>query len=152
MIVYPHAENSQREYRAWGLALQRTAKATTESRYSVDVKINENPILTVYNNTATRYYNDTMIISFNCKETEKICNRQHSKKFAPNIQKLALRKLMILDAAVDVNDLKIPPGNTLEKLKHNRKDQYSIRINDQWRICFKFQNSNAENVEIVDYH
>ena len=93
-----------------------------------------------------------MIISFNSKDTEKIYNRPHSKKFSTEIQKFALRKLTMLDAAIDVNDLKIPPGNKLEKLKRDRKGQYSIRINDQWIICFNFKNSNAEAVEIVDYH
>ena len=93
-----------------------------------------------------------MIISFHDKETEKIFNREFSRKIPSQIQKIAHRKLLILHAAIDVNDLKIPPGNQLEKLKGNRKNQYSIRINDQWRICFKFELSNALEVEIVDYH
>ena len=93
-----------------------------------------------------------MIISFKSKETKKIFNREFARKFPQNMQRLALRKLLLIDAAIDVNDLRLPPGNNLEKLKGNRKDQYSIRINNQWRICFKFQNSNARGVEIVDYH
>jgi len=93
-----------------------------------------------------------MIISFGSKETEKVFNRGFSHKLPQNIQNLAYRKLLIIDAAIDVNDLRLPPGNNLEKLKGKRKNQYSIRINNQWRICFKFENSNAIEVEIVDYH
>jgi len=93
-----------------------------------------------------------MIISYGSKETEKIFNRNYSRKLPTNIQKLALRKLLLVDAAIDIHDLKIPPGNNLEKLKGSRKGQYSIRINEQWRICFQFKHSNAEFVEIVDYH
>ena len=93
-----------------------------------------------------------MIISFKSKETEKIFKREYSKKLPQNIQKLAYRKLILIDGSTDVEDLKTPPGNKLEKLKGNRKEQFSIRINDQWRICFSFENSNAKNVEIVDYH
>ena len=92
-----------------------------------------------------------MIKSFKCKETEKIYYREGSKKFA-NIQKIALRKLMMIKAATDLNDLKVPPGNCLEKLKRDRNSQHSIRINDQWRICFEWKNKDAHNVEIVDYH
>ncbi len=93
-----------------------------------------------------------MIISFGSKETEKIFNRESSRKLPQNIQNLAYRKLLIIDAAIDVSDLKLPPGNNLEKLKGKRRNQYSIRINKQWRICFKFENCNAIEVEIVDYH
>ena len=92
-----------------------------------------------------------MIISFSSKETEKFFHREFSKKIPQKIQRLALRKLLLIDAAINVNDLKLPPGNSLEKLKKDRKDQYSVRINKQWRICFKFENSNARDVEIVDY-
>jgi proteic killer suppression protein len=69
-----------------------------------------------------------------------------------NIQGVARKKLVILDAAVDLNDLRVPPGNRLEALRGNRKGQHSIRINDQWRICFKWRNGSAYEVEITDYH
>ncbi len=93
-----------------------------------------------------------MIITFSSKETEKIFNRGFSKKLPQNMQNLAYRKLLLINAAIDINDLKLPPGNNLEKLKGSRKNQYSIRINNQWRICFSFENSNASNVDIIDYH
>ncbi|MDZ7832829.1 MAG: type II toxin-antitoxin system RelE/ParE family toxin [Desulfobacterales bacterium] len=93
-----------------------------------------------------------MIQSFRDKEAEKIFNRQFSAKLPKNIQGIARKKLVILDAAVDLNDLRVPPGNRLEALRGNRKGQHSIRINDQWRICFKWRNGSAYEVEITDYH
>lgn len=93
-----------------------------------------------------------MIKSFNCKETEKLFGRSISRKFPHQIQKIALRKLLIIDAAVDLNDLRVPPGNRLEKLSGDRKGQHGIRINDKWRICFKWKNEDAYNIEITDYH
>lgn len=93
-----------------------------------------------------------MIQSFSCKETEKIFNRNFSKKFPPDIQARARQKLIILHSATDLNDLKIPPANQLEQLKHDRQGQHSIRINKQWRICFIWNNGNADHVEIADYH
>ncbi|MEA1946168.1 MAG: type II toxin-antitoxin system RelE/ParE family toxin [Thermodesulfobacteriota bacterium] len=93
-----------------------------------------------------------MIESFKCSETEKIFHRQVSKKLPQNIQKIAFRKLRMLNRSSTIQDLRIPPANRLEYLSGNRKGQHSIRINDQWRICFKWQNGNAYNVEIVDYH
>jgi len=93
-----------------------------------------------------------MIESFKCRETEKIFHRQFSKKLPHNIQKIAFRKLRMLNRSSTVQDLRIPPANKLEALSGNRKGQHSIRINDQWRICFKWQNRNAYDVEIVDYH
>jgi len=93
-----------------------------------------------------------MIESFKCSETEKIFDRQFSKKLPHNIQKIAFRKLRMLNRSSTIQDLRIPPANKLEALTGNRKGQHSIRINDQWRICFKWQNGNAYNVEIVDYH
>jgi len=93
-----------------------------------------------------------MIRSFKCKETEKIWNQIYSKKFPVSIQKIALRKLFILQRAKELKDLTVPPANRLEKLKGDRKDQYSIRINDQYRICFIWEGSNVSEVEIVDYH
>jgi proteic killer suppression protein len=93
-----------------------------------------------------------MIQSFRDKETEKIFRRELSKKLPQDIQRLGLRKLLMINAAYDWRDLKVPPGNRLEELRGDRKGQYSIRINQQWRICFKWAKGNAEDVEIVDYH
>ena len=93
-----------------------------------------------------------MIQSFKCKETEKIWNQKYSKKFSTDIQRVALRKLFMIQRAKELKDLMAPPANRLEKLKGERKDQYSIRINDQYRICFQWEDSNAYNVEIIDYH
>jgi len=93
-----------------------------------------------------------VIKSFKDSETEKIYNLTRSRKLAQDIQQVALRKLRMLNNAKTINDLRIPPANRLEKLIGNRAGQYSIRINDQWRICFDWQEDNAYNVEIVDYH
>jgi len=93
-----------------------------------------------------------VIKSFRDKETEKIFNRLFSRKLPQNIQHIARRKLVILDAAPELNALRIPPGNKLESLKRERKDQHSIRINDQWRICFNWKAGDAYHVEITDYH
>jgi len=93
-----------------------------------------------------------LIESFRCKETKKIWNRKFSKKFPPNIQARARRKLIVIDISKSLNDLKVPISNHLESLIEDRKGQHSIRINDQWRICFVWKNGNAFNVEIVDYH
>jgi len=93
-----------------------------------------------------------MIKSFRDKETKKIFNRLFSRKLPQNIQHIARRKLVILDAAPELNALRIPPGNKLESLKRERKDQHSIRINDQWRICFNWKAGDAYHVEITDYH
>jgi proteic killer suppression protein len=101
--------------------------------------------------TAWRYY-CFMIKSFADKETENIFDRKLSKKLPQNIQRNARLKLELLDAANLLQDLSIPPGNKLEKLSGNREGQYSIRINDQWRICFFWRSSDAYEVEIVDYH
>ncbi len=78
--------------------------------------------------------------------------REFSKKFDPNIQRVAMKKLWILDAAPDLNSLRVPPSNCLEQLHGRRKGQYSIRINKQWRICFEWKENNPYNVEIIDYH
>ena len=93
-----------------------------------------------------------MIRSFKSKEAEKIFNRERSLKLPSGIQQVALRKLRMLNRAVTLQDLRVPPANRLEKLTGDRVGQYSIRINDQWRICFEWIEGNAENVEIVDYH
>ncbi|MGD8761474.1 MAG: type II toxin-antitoxin system RelE/ParE family toxin [Desulfobacteraceae bacterium] len=93
-----------------------------------------------------------MIKTFRDKEAEKIFNRLVSKKLPQNFQHLARRKLIILNAATELNDLRVPPGNRLEALKGDRKGQHSIRINDQWRICFRWKAGDAYDVEIADYH
>lgn len=93
-----------------------------------------------------------MILSFKCKETEKIFNREYSKKFPSEIQRAAFRKLRMLNRAINLKDLLNPPGNHLEALKGSRKGQYSIRINNKWRICFVWEEQNAHDVEITDYH
>ena len=93
-----------------------------------------------------------MIKSFKTKETEKIYHREISQKFPHEIQRNALRKLWMIDAAPDINALRIPPSNHLEALKGKRKGQYSIRINDKYRICFNWDSGDAYDVEIVDYH
>lgn len=93
-----------------------------------------------------------MIQSFACEETQALFERRPIRKIPADIQRNALRKLKMLDAAVTLTDLKVPPANRLEKLKGSRADQYSIRINDQWRICFRFENSEVLDVEIVDSH
>jgi proteic killer suppression protein len=92
-----------------------------------------------------------MIRGFRCPETERVFERLPSRKFA-NIQRNALRKLLILDAAESLDDLRIPPGNRLEKLSGDRRGQYSIRITGRWRICFRWENGDLYDVEIVDYH
>ncbi len=97
--------------------------------------------------------NDTMIVSFASKETELIFNEVMSRSFPEDIQRTALRKLRIIEAATSILDLRVPPGNRLEKLSGDREGQYSIRINDQWRICFSWTDeNNAQDVEIIDYH
>ncbi|MHA1540422.1 MAG: type II toxin-antitoxin system RelE/ParE family toxin [Alphaproteobacteria bacterium] len=93
-----------------------------------------------------------MIQSFKCKETAKIWEEGKSKKLPQNIQKRALMKLQMIAFATCISDLQNPPSNHLEILKGNRKEQYSIRINSQWRICFEWKDKDAFNVEIVDYH
>lgn len=93
-----------------------------------------------------------MIRSFRDPETEKICGRQRSKKLPSDIQQIALRKLRMLNNAVNLDDLRIPPANRLEKLFGDRAGQHSIRINDQWRLCFEWKDGDAYCVEITDYH
>lgn len=93
-----------------------------------------------------------MIRSFRNRETERLFGRKPSLRWSASIERAALRKLLILDAATNLEDLRTPPGNRLERLSGKRSGQYSIRINDQWRICFDWKSGDASNVEIVDYH
>lgn len=93
-----------------------------------------------------------MIKSFKDKQTATIASSQMSRKLPQEMQRNALKKLRQLEAADSLDDLRIPPGNRLEALRGDREGQYSIRINDQWRLCFRFEDGNAHDVEIVDYH
>ncbi len=93
-----------------------------------------------------------MIRSFKDAQTEKIFNRERSRKLPPEIHRRAKRKLLLIDTAESLDDLKVPPGNRLESLSGDRTGQWSIRINQQWRICFEWREGDAYNVEIVDYH
>ena len=93
-----------------------------------------------------------MIRTYGDRDTERLASRQRVKQWSPELSRAALRKLRMLDAAEEIADLRVPPGNRLERLKGDRAGQYSIRINDQWRICFRFEGGNAYDVEIVDYY
>jgi proteic killer suppression protein len=93
-----------------------------------------------------------VIKTFSNEETQKIYQRQRSRKLPSDIQQVALRKLRMINNAITINDLRVPPANRLEKLGGNRSGQWSIRINDQWRICFRWEGSDAYDVEITDYH
>ena len=94
----------------------------------------------------------TVIKSFSNKETEKVYRQEFSKKLPKDIQRIALRKMIMMDAAESIDDLRVPPGNRLESLAGDRKGQYSIRINNRYRICFVEMNGDYFDVEIVDYH
>lgn len=93
-----------------------------------------------------------MIRNFKDKETQKVFERERSRKLPSDIQQVALRKLRMLNRAETLQDLRVPPANRLERLFGDREGQYSIRVNDQWRICFLWQDGDALDVEIVDYH
>lgn len=93
-----------------------------------------------------------MIKSFRDKETEQVFDRCFSRRFPVTLHRAAWRKLAMLDAAEQLSDLRVPPGNRLEKLSGNREGQHSVRINDQWRICFRWHEGHAYEVEITDYH
>lgn len=93
-----------------------------------------------------------MIQSFGNRETERIFHRIPTRKLAQDIRRVVLRKLWMLDAAIGLQDLRVPPANRLEKLRGDRAGQYSIRVNDQWRICFTWKDGRAYHVELTDYH
>lgn len=93
-----------------------------------------------------------MIRSFRCAETERLFRREPPRRIPPELHRRALRKLLILDAAESLDDLKLPPSNRLEKLSGDRAGEYSIRINERWRVCFRWREGHADQVEIVDYH
>ena len=90
--------------------------------------------------------------SFADKDTQRVWRRERTKKLDQNTERAALRKLLMLDAADVLDDLTVPPGNRLEKLRGGRAGQYSVRVNQQWRICFRWSSAGPEDVEIVDYH
>ncbi len=93
-----------------------------------------------------------MIRSFLCPDTERLFQRERPRAFPADLHRRAYKKLLMLDAASRLEDLRVPPGNRLESLRHDRAGQHSIRINDQWRVCFVWRGGAAENVQIVDYH
>ena len=93
-----------------------------------------------------------VIKSFACRETEKVFRREFSRRFPADIQSRAFMRLMQIDASVGIEDLRLPPSNQLGRLKGDRRGQWSIRINDQWRLCFGFEGGDAFDVEITDYH
>ena len=93
-----------------------------------------------------------MILTFKCRDTERIWDMEPVRRLPLEVQRAARRKLVMLDAAQAVQDLRMPPGNRLEALKGDRAGQYSIRVNDQFRLCFVWNGRNAEDVELVDYH
>jgi len=93
-----------------------------------------------------------VIKTFKDRDTERLFSRRPVKRLGPDVQRVALRKLRMLDAATVLEDLRVPPANRLEKLKGNRAGQFSIRVNQQWRVCFVWRSGHAFDVEIVDYH
>ena len=93
-----------------------------------------------------------VIQSFGDADTQRVWRRERVRRFGSDLQRMANRKLLIIDAAETLNDLQVPPGNRLERLRGERVGQYSIRINDQWRICFTWSAAGPANVEIIDYH
>lgn len=93
-----------------------------------------------------------MLRTFADKDTERVWRRERSRRLDSTTQHAALRKLLILDAAETLDDVRVPPGNRLEKLRGDRAEQYSIRVNQKWRICFRWAPGGPEDIEIVDYH
>jgi proteic killer suppression protein len=93
-----------------------------------------------------------VIRSFACKETARIFRRERSRRFPAEIQQRALERLIAIHAAINIADLRMPPGNRLEALHGDRRGSWSLRINDQWRVCFRYEGGDALDVEIVDYH
>ncbi len=108
-------------------------------------------IVTLDVNNVVRYY-FPVIKGFADRDTERLFNRERVRRYPAALQRPMLRKLVAVDAAEALEDLRVPPGNRLEKLKGDRAGQHSIRVNDQWRICFRWADGNAHDVELVDYH
>ena len=108
-------------------------------------------VVTIDDNNVSRYYSP-VIRSFRDTQTEKVFLRERSRVLPADLQRRAHRKLLLLDATETLHDLRVPPGNRLERLSGNRRGPHSIRINDQWRICFRWDRGDAHDVEITDYH
>jgi proteic killer suppression protein len=108
-------------------------------------------IITFVVSIGTRYY-FLVIRSFRGKDAEAIWRRRYVKRLSPELAKLTYNKLVLINAAENINDLRVPPGNRLEKLAGDRAGQHSVRVNDQWRLCFTWSAGGASNVELVDYH
>ncbi|MDP3184958.1 MAG: type II toxin-antitoxin system RelE/ParE family toxin [Anaerolineales bacterium] len=118
----------------------------------VTFKNNDKLALWVVDIWCDTLYNKIVIKTFKDDETQNIYRRRRSRRLPSDIQQVALRKLRMINNAISINDLRVPPANHLEKLGGNRAGQWSIRINDQWRVCFEWQGSDAYNVEVTDYH
>ncbi len=118
----------------------------------VTFKNNDKLALWVVDIWCDTLYNKVVIKTFKDDETQNIYRRRRSRRLPSDIQQVALRKLRMINNAISINDLRVPPANHLEKLGGNRAGQWSIRINDQWRVCFEWQGSDAYNVEVTDYH
>lgn len=93
-----------------------------------------------------------MIRSFGDRDTEQLFERKRTRRFGSDVERIARRKLLMIDAAEKLSDLRVPPGNRLERLRGDRRGQHSIRVNVQWRVCFRWRSGDAFDVEIVDYH
>ncbi len=125
-------------------------KPVTDRR-SVKMRIADAVAAHVDTLNAQRYY-PAVILSFACAETERVFRAELARRFPSDIQRSARRKLLALHAATELRQMAVPPGNRLEALKGDRKGRHRIRVNDQWRLCFRWRDGNAYDVEIVDYH
>ena len=110
------------------------------------------PALVVFDASSAWHYYTFVIRSYRDRDTQAVAERRRVRRFSESLQRQAQRKLMLINNSKDLNDLRVPPGNRLEALTGNRAGQHSIRINYQWRICFIWDDGNAYEVEIVDYH
>jgi proteic killer suppression protein len=121
------------------------------ARHCLCSALSNHRVITLDVINASRYPR-SVIQSFADADTAKVWRREHVRRFGSDLQRMANRKLLIIDAADTLNDLRVPPGNRLEQLRGDRAGQHSIRINDQWRICFTWTAAGPTNVEITDYH
>jgi len=142
---------SSRPQHCWVLLASADTAVGKNSKVTIQVPIYTPKILTL-DDTILIGYRLFMIKSFKDKETEKVFNGRFSKRLPHDIQRIAERKLIMLHRSADLNDLRLPPSNRLEPLKGSRKGQHSIRVNDQWRICFEWRYDGVYRVEITDYH
>jgi proteic killer suppression protein len=134
------------------IGIQTDCEVEAAKMELVDRLEREGKVLIPLDDNISSGYYQIMIKGFRDKATEKVYNGRFSKKLPHNIQRIAERKLIMLHRSVALNDLRIPPSNRLEALKGARKGQYSIRINNQWRICFEWRDDGVYEVEIADYH